>query len=392
MAFQLPPVTYAGSVKNVRNLIGPNPVRTGTSAFDYTDHYSVFDWGRMPDELKNKGNALAVLTAYMFESVENQETWKNLKDSKVWDNIGDAEFRYRLKNSVVLQQLSEKGMPTHYKGINLDGEAVRLENIKEPTNVVWVRSANQLKPTSYEIDGRTFWDYTVFHDPKYENFLVPLECIFRFGVPKGSSLMKRVKLPGYVNSLGLKEVPKEGDWLPRPVVEFSTKHEPKDRYIGLTEAFNISGLNHETFSSLAEYNYLLAMHLMETFGKAGLELWDGKFEYTTEGLADAIGPDELRLIKDGVQVSKEPIRQYHKKFQPEWCKNVQLAETEGGKDWFTYCREVLKSEPNPMEPGFKQLAEHMYTALTNEVTGHKWFPDSMRLDEVVSGLKKYELD
>ncbi len=401
MGYALPPVTYAGSVKNVRMSLEPTPDDIGTAIFEYTDDYSVFDWGKMPDKLKGKGQALAVLTAHVFESVANPRTWKALQSSGCWEKIEDVEMRDRLRKSRTMQTLAEKGLYTHYLGVlGSDGQHLRLDDIDSPTNAIIVKAANQLKPKHHEIDGRTFWNYTIFHDPKYKNFLAPLECIFRFGMPKGSSLMKRVKIPGYIKSLGLKEEPKEGEWLPRPVVEFSTKHEPKDRYIGLTEAFNISGLDPEQFSSLAESNYLLAMYLTDLFGKAGLEVWDGKFEYlkTPIGveMADAIGPDELRLLKDGVQVSKEPIRQYHKLEQAGWYSNVQKAETDGGSDWVSYCKRVLQSEPEPMDPAFKELAEHMYTALTNAVTdaatGRVWFPDSMRLDEVVSGLRNYGLD
>ncbi|HEX3853011.1 MAG TPA: hypothetical protein VHW01_18740, partial [Polyangiaceae bacterium] len=56
---------YRGSVKDLK---GPVRARTGTEPvnaviFDYTDAYSVFDWGRMPDALARKGEALAVLAA-----------------------------------------------------------------------------------------------------------------------------------------------------------------------------------------------------------------------------------------------------------------------------------------------------------------------------------------
>jgi len=391
MRENLPPITYEGSVKNVRMINAPTPRKTGSAWFEYTNYYSVFDWGRMPDELKGKGEALAVLTAFLFEQIEDPQTWIDLRSSDCWnEKIDDPNFCTELKLSRTLYDLAGNGMRTHYQGVMDEaGKAVRLDDLKKPTNVISVAAANQLEPKPHEIDGRTFWDYTIFQNPKYKNFLVPLECIFRFGVPKGSSLMKRVKIPGYPQSLGLKEEPKEGDWLPRPVVEFSTKHEPKDRYIDLTEAFNISGLEPEHFSSLAESNYLLAMYLTEVFGRAGFEVWDGKFEYTKDGLADAIGPDELRLMKEGVQVSKEPIRQHHKTVQAGWYADVEKAEREGGRDWVKYCKEQLHSEPKPMEPEFKELAENMYTALTNEVTEKQWFPDSMRMDEVVSGLKRY---
>ena len=54
---------YRGSVKDVKGPWG------GGVAFDYTDAYSVFDWGRMPDLLPQKGAALATLTAALKPGV-----------------------------------------------------------------------------------------------------------------------------------------------------------------------------------------------------------------------------------------------------------------------------------------------------------------------------------
>ena len=50
--------------------------------FDYTDAYSVFDWGRMPDELAGKGASLAIIAADWFEKLERPETWKEFLKSE----------------------------------------------------------------------------------------------------------------------------------------------------------------------------------------------------------------------------------------------------------------------------------------------------------------------
>ena len=88
MLIALPDITYEGSVKNVRMIRHPTPARVGLGLFDYTDFFSVFDWGRMPDELRNKGKALATLTAFIFEAMQKPDTWQALKNkTESWEMI-----------------------------------------------------------------------------------------------------------------------------------------------------------------------------------------------------------------------------------------------------------------------------------------------------------------
>ena len=75
---------YRGSVKDLK---GPVRARAGAEqvnavVFEYTDAYSVFDWGKMPDPLARKGEALAVLAADWFEKLERAETWKEFSRSR----------------------------------------------------------------------------------------------------------------------------------------------------------------------------------------------------------------------------------------------------------------------------------------------------------------------
>jgi len=51
------PVLHIGSVKNILGVEGASPY-----LFHFSDRFSVFDWGSMPDELDEKGTALAVMT------------------------------------------------------------------------------------------------------------------------------------------------------------------------------------------------------------------------------------------------------------------------------------------------------------------------------------------
>ena len=78
----------------------------------------------------------------------------------------------------------------------------------------------------------------------------------------------------------------------------------------------------------------LAYKLKEIFEDLGIFLWDGKFEFAfAEGgrgerdfmLVDSIGPDELRLSYDGVQLSKQNLRNFYR--GGDWHRAVGKAKT-----------------------------------------------------------------
>ncbi len=59
-----------GSVKDLVVLKKPTPGEAGTGNFIFSDRYSVFDWGEMPNHFTNKGKALCLIGAYFFEKLE----------------------------------------------------------------------------------------------------------------------------------------------------------------------------------------------------------------------------------------------------------------------------------------------------------------------------------
>jgi len=63
-----------GSVKDLKILSHPSEGKPGIGHFVFSDRYSVFDWGEMPDLIGYKGQALAVMGAYFFELSNVLET------------------------------------------------------------------------------------------------------------------------------------------------------------------------------------------------------------------------------------------------------------------------------------------------------------------------------
>jgi len=396
MAQREHPMVYRGSVKNIRSVSPPRRSSPGRYLFEFTDDYSVFDYGKMPDPLRGKGAAIATLTAHLFERLEQPAAWKALFGKRQsWERAGGGALRERLRRSEAGKRLLARGLRTHYLGL-LDGRGRcrPLDLLDAPSRQLLVKAVPVIAPVPVSVEGQTLWDYSPYF-PGVPQYLVPLECVFRFGLPRGSSLLERLrKDPAYARQVGLEETPREGEWLPRPVLEFSSKLEPMDRYLSLESAMNFSGLPGERFAELRDLCLLVAVFLFDLFRSRGLELWDGKFEFIKVGdeilLADSITPDELRITLDGTQLSKEPLRQYYKQQDPEFVEAMRELKEEGVASHGAVRGRVKKRlhrPPRRLDPSFRTVVEQMYQGLTFRITGSRFFREAMDLESVVEVLR-----
>jgi phosphoribosylaminoimidazole-succinocarboxamide synthase len=388
------PLVYRGSVKNIRMVKEPKKNSPGRYVFEFTDDYSVFDYGKMPDKIRGKGAAIAMMSAYLFEAMEAPSAWKALfRRGKVWKRAGGKAVRDRLGRSSSGRRLVKQGLASHYLGLlDESGRCVRFDRLRAPSSRLLVRAVPVVTPRQVSIDGKRIWDYSMFH-PGLPQFLIPLENVFRFGVPKGSSLPDRLrKQPDYGREIGLSTVPKEGGWLSHPVLEFFSKLEPMDRHLRLEEALNFCGLAGDQFRDLADLSLLTAIFLCDLFLAKGLDLWDGKFEFVKTNreilLADSITPDELRITFQGTQLSKEPLRQYYKKEDPRFHETMEAIKADGPSSGSI--RKQVKTRlgrgPRKVDAEFRTVAEQMYLSLAHRVTGSSLFADTMALDRVVDYL------
>lgn len=379
----LPEIIYQGSVKNVRGEEGQSPY-----VFEFSDRYSIFDWGQMPDILNGKGESLAFMAWFFFDFLGKAENWKNWQPPATLADEG------------VLRSLREQGLRHHALGlVDHDSKPMPFEReFLSPTRCLAVEAIEVIDLESRIEDGKLVWDYK-HYQRQPENALVPLEVIFRFGVPDGSSLLQRTGNAEYLKSLGLAKAPGAGDTFDVPLVEYSTKLETSDRYVTYGEAQNIAGLSAEEFRSLGVLTRLIALRLKDVFAAIGVELWDGKFEFAfgrkdRNGnrplmLVDSIGPDELRLLKDGVHLSKEALRGFYR--PTAWYAGLEsakaLARERGEKDWKRICKEELKLVPPLLAPAIKLRAEMVYKSLAKSLSrqfcGKTLFADAWELDEVV---------
>jgi phosphoribosylaminoimidazole-succinocarboxamide synthase len=346
-----------GSVKDLQVTQKPTKDKMGLGRFSFSDRYSVFDWGEMPDHISKKGEALCLMGAYCFERLE-KKAWR-----------------------------------THYKGlVDANGKTVQFADLNQPSSKMEVCIVNVYKPEAYAENGKLAYNYSAYAQ-NLKNCLIPLEIIYRNGLPEGSSVFKRLE-QGKVSlkDLGLEHYPKPGERLAKPIFDVSTKLEETDRYVTWEEAAKIAGL---TSIEAAAVKVVLAKvneTINEIAAKAGLINEDGKIELAFDTqrrlmVVDVIGTlDECRFTLDGFHVSKEVARQFYKK--TSWYQDVEeakkTAEAKGVKDW----KSLVKSPPPKLDPELSNIISQMYLAAANEMTGRMFF-ETPKLSDVVKAYKEW---
>jgi len=346
-----------GSVKDLEVIKKPTKDAMGIGRFHFSDRYSVFDWGEMPDLIEGKGRALCMMGAYCFERLE------------------------------------ERGVRTHCRGlVDKNGRAVRFDELKEPSGVMEIDLMNVYRPEVAVKDGKLVYDYGA-STPQLKNFLIPLEIIYRNGLPEGSSVFKRLEQGVIsVKDLGLDHYPKAGERLEKPIFDVSTKLEEKDRYVNWAEAQRIAGLTDAEVGRvkglLSKVDGLITM----LAGRAGLANEDGKVELAFDPerllmVVDVVGTlDECRFTYDGLHVSKEIARQFYRK--TKWFLDVEeakrKAEKEGIEDW----KKLCKSKPQNLDPTLNRLISQMYKAAANAISERELFASS-GLADIIRQYEQY---
>ena len=322
----------------------------GRGRFHFTDDYSVFDWGTMPDTIPEKGASLCTMGAFNFEA------------------------------------LADAGVPTHYRGVvpEAGSEPVPLAEVDAPPREMAIDLARV--PELPHV-GREY-DYEAYHGAAGEYYLIPLEVVFRNTVPVGSSLRRR-RTPEECG-LDREEWPAEAVDLPEPIVEFSTKFEDGDRYLDREEAAVIAGA--ADVGEIAEVAHEVNRLLTDRAAERGFVHQDGKIECLYAAgevrVADVVGTfDENRFSYDGTQVSKEVLRQYYKRLQPEWVEAIAAAKREARERDVADWRSLCEVEPEPLSSTVRTAASELYAAGSNAYTGRTLF-DAPSMDAAVETVRK----
>ena len=333
---------YAGSVKNLIQADNADQLW-----FEYTDDYSVFDWGKMPNQIPGKGEVLAKLGEFFFHALQDPQHWKKL-------GLADDP------------QVS-RWLPMNH------------HFLKRQDNRLLVTKVNVPVLKADNVGGTLVYDYGY---PPQPRALIPLEVIFRFGVPAGSSLLQRK------------------DWYPfdiyegaefeQPLIEFSTKLETKDRVISYQEAALILKGNTDTLGEIYGRTRALALFLHKMFAERGMKLWDGKFEFALiDGkicVVDSIGPDELRVSRGDAVFSKQFLRNFY--LGSPWYnavkKGEELAKQRGTENWKDIVKNEMKQNPAPLSTPYLEAAISLYQDFYSIIVEGK--KDSHRFTDALKKL------
>jgi phosphoribosylaminoimidazole-succinocarboxamide synthase len=346
-------IHHPTSVKTIFVVRRPTQLEPGIADFRFNPVFSVFDFGTLEPPVPLENSTIALMAAYNFE------------------------------------RLREAGIESHYVGMVHQGEAISAaEAIRRGVapDTLRVRLVNRLLPT-HTASG---WNYSVFHAPPTNHFVVPIEFISRVKIGANSSVWKRVAR-GEVSlaELGLPADIRPGDPLPRHVLDYSTKYEPEDRYVSAEGAREITGFPPERWAKINQTTAEASRLMTELAQSRGVQREDGKVEYVTldhRGGGDVLGDavttlHEDRLILDGTDITKQAIRDAVKRCSPEWAAEIDRAKTEarrqGVADFRTLMDPAVRYVSPPAE--FFERYNALARAFVNHWVGASVYPEDRDL-------------
>lgn len=300
------PVLY--TTKDLEVIEPPTAEKEGVGIFEFTDDYTVFFFGRMPDQIPGKGAAHARMAAFNFRMLE------------------------------------EAGVPTHFRRF--------------------------IAPNKIEFDLARIVDPAVEAlTPDSVNYVVPLQVLCRNELPQGSSVHRRLVAGALLPAdLGLSGIPAVGERLQPPAIEYATMLEEPKRFIDALQARQLAGLSDGQFQAMREItltaNGLITRHASEL----GVNHSDGNFEYLVSSggrivLADSPGtPDGNRFLFDGVHCGKQILRNWYSDNGLEPPVKQWVADSIPRAQWTTAAS---------LPPDFIPVMSDLYRSLSEAWTGER---------------------
>ena len=312
-----------GSVKSLRMINEPTENEMGRGVFVFSDDYSVFDYGKMPDIIPDKGASLCAMAAYNFKKLE------------------------------------ELGYKSHF---------VRL-----------------VKPNEMEV--KLVRKITSDLSEEINNRMIPLEIIFRDVLGDGSSVFRRLK-KGEITyqDFGLDHYPTPEEKLEKPIIEFSTKYEPVDRYFKtIEEARGYAKISENKINELRNQALSINHFLRQRCNELGWVHLDGKVEAGLDPQGnivwvDAFGTlDEDRFECKGLKLSKQIMRNYYR--TTPWYEELNKAKDSGvdPKNW---------PKPERLPEELVSFTSDIYKTAANLWTGEEVFKNAKSMDELFKELEE----
>ncbi|MFH1316849.1 MAG: phosphoribosylaminoimidazolesuccinocarboxamide synthase [Candidatus Woesearchaeota archaeon] len=365
------------SVKRIGILDEPSRTSYGVADMTYRPVFSVFDWGTITPPIKLDNSTVCLMAGFNFELLHKQ------------------------------------GIASHYLGLVTDqGEQITAkEAVKRgiaPTTMR-VKFVNRVLPEHQEGVG---WDYSMFGDPRKaanpdsltQAYVQPVEFISRNRLGKASSVWKRIAAGEItMEDLGLPANFKPGDDIPPdliPILDYSTKFEPDDRYPARAEIQDMMGITDERFARINASTRNASKIMTDYAASRGFTREDGKVEYITymdngrpmDELADAVCTwHEDRLLAFGLGVSKQRIRDKVVELNPGWYGEIQRAKKQAKAENVADFRTLMDPSIRYNSPSaeFFEAVNLLFQAATNMWVGRNVYPFYQRSkDSMANNLEK----
>jgi len=358
MSEPLPPgyvdrIAHPTSVKTIYVVQRPTATEPGIADFKFNPVFSVFDYGTLPPPVPLDNSTVALMAAFNFE------------------------------------RLRELGVASHYLSMVHNGEPISAGQAIAhgiAPDTLRVRLVNRLLPRHTPAG----WDYSVFVDPPSRHFVVPVEFISRVTLPPHSSVWKRIDR-GELSpaDLGLPETIRPGGSLPHHVLDYSTKYEPEDRYLRGEEARALTSFSPERWERINATTRRVSESMTDYAASKGVQRDDGKVEYVTldndrevDVLGDAVTTlHEDRLVLDGLDVTKQAIRDAIRRSSPAWAAEIERAKREararGVADFRTLMDPAISYVSPPAE--FFESYNALARAFVNHWVGATVYPEDRDL-------------
>jgi phosphoribosylaminoimidazole-succinocarboxamide synthase len=335
---------YVGSVQRLYAV----PGREDLMVCETTAAGSVFDVGSIFD-IPGSDVARATFRHALYTRMGKPETWQKVQ-SLIQAEAAKADCTPETRSFLAelqkgpLEQMVVSGANTHHFGI-LDAKTGEVATQGMPANASAcnvVRRFPVIKPVQRPFLGSFVYDYAMFHQAA--TYVIPLECIVRFGITGGSSVLKKYQSltdsgrKAYEQELGITEAMQAWQYLPHPIYDLTSKHEPEDRNVTRQEALLMSGMEAEAFLKVIKMSLLGGYAVRQLLEEIGLLLWDLKWEFAVaEGeffYVDTIDTDSFRatafLETEGrklvLHYNKQAMRDYYKIAHADWFAGVNEAK------------------------------------------------------------------
>lgn len=357
---------------HTKDVLGPVVSGCGPAViFDFVDSYTLASWGKVVDQIPQKGEAYSVLSGTFFEKLARPELWKEYSRSKEALSLRKAS-RYGAIFNEIAEDFQMKGLKSHYLGsLNIvEGAASQLGSvilpqplslIEKPTRFHLARQIFSKRPDIATVLGEALPDYQTVRSLSTPR-LIPAQVQFQF-----------------VSAIS--------DF---PELRLFTVLESAERSLSLAEALAMGGLSAKQLQEMLLMSVWVAALLRWICQSAGIVLAQGRFQWALDEkgcclLTDTLGWDELEFQKSEMPLSLDFLaKQYHATAWYSGLQHVQsLAKEKGISDW----RKHVTESPPPLSEQQKLFASQLCMALANRLTGKTWFPEALSLDEVIEDVE-----